>query len=73
MADDVGALATLFKNRVSYVLPDVSQTMEELVLEDSELEHLDSYKLHKMAVQQMRENRPHSLLRYVVRPEDVVA
>lgn len=72
MTDEVGALAILVKKRASHILPDVSYRMKEMVWEEPALEDLDSRKLHEMAVQQMRENRPYSLLRNVVRPEDVV-
>ncbi|KAM0446667.1 hypothetical protein ACHAO4_009339 [Trichoderma viride] len=70
--DEVGALATLCKKRASRILPDVCQTMKKMVWEEPALEHLGSRKLHEMAVQQMRENRPYSLLRNVVKPEDVI-
>lgn len=72
MTDEVGALAILVKKRASHILPDVSYKMKEMVWEEPALEDLGSRKLHEMAVQQMRENRPYSLLRNVVRPEDVV-
>ncbi|KAK1241441.1 hypothetical protein MKX08_001415 [Trichoderma sp. CBMAI-0020] len=72
ISDEVGALATLVKKRASHILPDVSQTIKEMVWEEPALEDLGSRKLHEMAVKQMRENRPYSLLRNVVRPEDVI-
>jgi hypothetical protein len=70
--DEVGNLAFLCKTRVSHILPDVSQIMKDMVREEPALEDLGSRKLHEMAVQQMRENRPYSLLRTVARPEEVV-
>ncbi|KAL7900110.1 hypothetical protein HDV64DRAFT_276852 [Trichoderma sp. TUCIM 5745] len=45
---------------------------EAMVWEEPALEDLGSHQLREMAVQQMRENRPYSLLRHVVRPGDVV-
>ncbi|PNP46675.1 hypothetical protein TGAMA5MH_01625 [Trichoderma gamsii] len=71
--DEVGALAFLCKKKVSHILPDVSQTMKDMIWKEPALEDLGSRKLQEMAVQQMRENRPYSLLRHVVGPEEVVA
>lgn len=71
MSEDIGFLATLCKAKVSHTLPSVSRKMDEMVREDPQL--ADSPKLYKEAVKRMRENRPHSLLRNVVMPEDVVA
>ncbi|KAH8131785.1 hypothetical protein LI328DRAFT_160788 [Trichoderma asperelloides] len=71
MSKDIGFLATLCKTKVSHTLPSVSRKMDEMVREDPQL--ADSPKLYKEAVKRMRENRPYSLLRNEVMPEDVVA
>jgi hypothetical protein len=61
------SLSTLRKVRPLNILPNVYQKMLE---RESQPKDLDC--LHKKVVTQMRENRPNSLLRHVVRPEDVV-
>ncbi|KAL7925143.1 hypothetical protein ACQKWADRAFT_285168 [Trichoderma austrokoningii] len=73
MTDGVEALVSLFKRRAPRVMPHVSRMMDQMVCDEPELERLNPHKLHKMAVQQMRKDRPHSLLRNVVTPVDVVA
>jgi hypothetical protein len=72
MTDEVGALATLCKSKEEHILPDVLQKMDDMVWEEPALENLSSRKLHDMAVERLRENRPHSLLRNVVRLEDII-
>lgn len=72
MTDKVGFLATLSKTKKLHTLPSVSRKMDEMVRENPRLMNLDDRKLHRKAVKQMRENRRHSLLRNVVKPEDVI-
>ncbi|KAL7946000.1 hypothetical protein V8C42DRAFT_322187 [Trichoderma barbatum] len=68
-AEDMRTLSTLYKVREVEILPSVWKKMKEM---EELWKPIKMDKLHARVVAQMQRNRPNSLLRSVVSPQDVV-
>lgn len=71
-SEDEGALSELYKVRETVVLPTVWKRMQEMRGVGEKWEEMPMEKLHVRVVEQMRQNRPNSLLRNVVTSQDVM-
>ncbi|KAL6800202.1 hypothetical protein J3E68DRAFT_397628 [Trichoderma sp. SZMC 28012] len=71
-SEDEGALSELYKVREIVALPTVWKRMQEMQGMGEKWESMPLEKLHVRVVEQMRQNRPNSLLRNVVTSQDVM-